>query len=233
VLALFDGTDGRLLALMASGSLTAIRTAAATAIAARCLARPESAVATVVGCGAQAPWQLRALAAVLPLRTVHAVDIDPQRAEAFARKMSTELGCDVIVAQSIREALATSDVCVTCTTARTPVVLDADVRPGTFVAAVGADNEHKQEIEPALLCRATVVPDQLTQAAAGGDLHWAIESGLLRLDEVHAELADVVSGRRPGRQTADEITLFDSTGVALEDVAAAAVVYKNAGLAVR
>ena len=233
VLALFDGTDGRLLALMASGALTAIRTGAATAAAARCLARPDSSVVTIVGCGIQAPWQLRALASVLQLRTVYAVDIDASRAESFARTMSAELDCEVTAWRGIAEALAASDVCVACTTARAPVILDAHVRPGTFVAAVGADNEHKQEIEPALLGRATVVPDDLLQAAAGGELHWAIDAGVLRREDVRAELADVVSGRRPGRSSADEITLFDSTGVALEDVAAAAVVFGNAGLDVR
>jgi len=230
VLALFDGADGRLLALMASGALTAIRTGAATAVAARHLARPEAAVATIVGCGVQAPWQLRALAAVLPLRTVHAVDLDTARAETFARTMSSELGLEATSSRALAEAVAASDVLIACTTARSPVILDTHVRPGTFVAAVGADNEHKQEVEPALLGRATVVADASAQAATGGELHWAIAAGLLRLEDVHAELADVVAGRRPGRRTADEITLFDSTGVALEDVAAAVVVCAHAGV---
>jgi ornithine cyclodeaminase/alanine dehydrogenase-like protein (mu-crystallin family) len=102
------------------------------------------------------------------------------------------------------------------------------VAPGTFVGAVGADSEHKQELEPALMAAGTIVVDNLEQCAAIGDLHHALAAGAVSLDQVHAELAQVVAGQRPGRRTADEITLFDSTGVAIEDVAAAVAVYEKA-----
>jgi alanine dehydrogenase len=102
------------------------------------------------------------------------------------------------------------------------------VSPGTFVAGVGADSENKHELAPALLARSTVVVDVLDQCARIGDLHHAIDAGAMTRDDVHAELADVVSGRRSGRHSADEITVFDSTGTALEDVAAAAMLYERA-----
>jgi ornithine cyclodeaminase/alanine dehydrogenase len=102
-----------------------------------------------------------------------------------------------------------------------------DLRPGTFLAAVGADNPQKQEIDPALLAASEVYVDSLEQAAKGGDLHHAIAAGVMRAEDVRAELAAVVAGAAPGRRDEDAITVFDSTGVALEDVAAAIVVYER------
>jgi ornithine cyclodeaminase/alanine dehydrogenase-like protein (mu-crystallin family) len=102
------------------------------------------------------------------------------------------------------------------------------VAAGTFVSAVGADSEHKQELSPELMARSTVVVDVLEQCERIGDLHHAIAAGAMRREDVHAELADVVSGRRPGRRTPEEVTVFDSTGTALEDVAAAAMVFERA-----
>jgi ornithine cyclodeaminase/alanine dehydrogenase-like protein (mu-crystallin family) len=102
------------------------------------------------------------------------------------------------------------------------------VAPGTFVGAVGADNEHKQELEPALMAAGTIVVDSLEQCATIGDLHHALTAGVVSLGQVHAELGQVVAGQKPGRRSAEEITIFDSTGVAIEDVAAAVAVYEKA-----
>jgi alanine dehydrogenase len=228
VVVLFDAEDGRPLAVMDSIEITIRRTAAATAVAARHLARADSRVATVCGCGEQGRAQLRALARVLGLERVRAFDADVARADAYASEMSRELGIDVRRVDSPAEGLAASDVCVTCTPSRAPLVRLADVRPGTFVAAVGADAPDKQELEPALMAASVVVADVLDQCAAFGDLHHALQAGVLSRDAVHAELADLVIGRKPGRRSADEVTIFDSTGTALEDVAAAALVYEGA-----
>jgi alanine dehydrogenase len=227
VIALVDAGDGRLLALMDSIEITALRTAAATAVAARRLARPDASVATIVGCGRQGRVQLQALARVRPLRRVLAFDSAPDRAAAFAREMSAALAIQVDVAPSAAAAAAAGDICVTCTTSRRPVLAAADVRPGTFVAAVGADSPDKQELDPALLARATVVVDHLGQCAAFGELHHALAAGVIGLEQVHAQLHELVAGARPGRTTEDEITVFDSTGTALQDVAAAALVFEK------
>ena len=125
-------------------------------------------------------------------------------------------------------ALAASDVCVTCTPARKPFLFKDQVRPGTFVAAVGADSADKQELDPHLMAAGVVVTDVLDQCAAIGDLHHALDAGVMSRDAVYAELAEVVAGRKPGRRSPEEITIFDSTGTALEDVAAAVVVYEKA-----
>lgn len=228
VLALFDGRSGELLALMDSIEITSTRTAAATAVAAKYLARADSGCVAVIGCGEQGRAQLRALARVLPIRSVHAVDVDAARAAAYAREMSRELGLDVRSMPDARRAAAESDVCVTCTTARTPVLRAGDVPPGAFVAAVGADNPHKHEIDAALLAASVVVVDLLEQCATIGDLHHALAEGVMVREQVHAELGEIVAGRKAGRRGAAEVIVFDSTGTALQDVAAAALVYEKA-----
>jgi alanine dehydrogenase len=223
-----DASNGVPLAVMDSGSITALRTGAATAVAAKHLARRQSRTATVVGCGAQGEIQLAALAAVLPLERAWVLDVDPARADRLAARAATALGLSVEAATDLPACLGQSDVCVTCTPARRPFVQRADIRAGTFIAAVGADSQGKQELEPALMASATLVVDLLEQCATIGELQHALAAGLLTRDRVHAELADVVTGRHPGRTRADEITIFDSSGTALQDVAAAALVYEKA-----
>jgi len=196
------GSEVRKLAVMDSIEITILRTGAATAAAAKHLARPDSSTVTVCGCGLQGRIQLRALSRVLPL------------AHAFAA--------------GLRAAVSGSDVCVTCTPSRAPFLERAFLRPGTFVAAVGADSPDKQELDPAILASAKVVADVLDQCAAIGEIHHALAAGRIARADVHAELGEVVAGRKPGRTSAAEITVFDSTGTALQDVAAAALVYEKA-----
>jgi len=228
VLALSDGETGRPLALMDSMEITVLRTGAATAVAARHLARPDARVATIVGCGRQGRVQLAALARVRRLERAYAVDTDAAVARRFATETSAQLGLDVRPGGSVADVAPVSDICVTCTPSRAPLLRRDDVTVGTFVAAVGADNEDKLEIDPALMAAGTIVVDSLEQCATIGDLHHALARGVLSTADVHATLADVVAGRKPGRTSADEITIFDSTGVAIEDVAAAATVYEKA-----
>jgi ornithine cyclodeaminase/alanine dehydrogenase-like protein (mu-crystallin family) len=224
---LFDATRGRPLAILDSGALTALRTAAATAVAARYLARPDSAVAAIHGCGVQGRAQLRALCHVLPIERVYAVDADPEAAKRLPGEMAAVDVHRVAVGDTTAHK-AQIDVFVTCTPARAAILGPDDVTPGSFVAGVGADSEEKHELSPELLLRGTLVVDVLEQCATIGDLHHAIEAGVLTRDSVHAELGEIVAGRKPGRTSADEITIFDSTGMALQDVAAAAVVYERA-----
>jgi ornithine cyclodeaminase/alanine dehydrogenase-like protein (mu-crystallin family) len=227
VLVLCDAEDGRPLAVMDSMEITLRRTAAATAVAAKRLARPDSATVAICGCGVQGAAQLRALTHVLPLKTAYAFDADEARATAFARELSGELGLDVRAVGGLEDALARSAVCVTCTPSRRPLLFRGQVAPGTFVAAVGADSHDKQELDAGLMAVATVVADVVEQCAVMGDLHHALLAGAVRQEDV-AELGDVVAGRRPGRRSSEEITIFDSTGTAIQDVAAAAVVYERA-----
>ena len=228
VVALFDAATGTPLALMDSIEITIVRTGAATAVAARHLARPDSRVATVCGCGNQGRIQLRALARVLHLERAYAFDADRGRAREFARALSEELGIEVQAVDDPATAAGRSDVCVTCTPSRRAFLARGDVAPGAFVAAVGADSEDKQELEPALLASSTLVVDMLEQCATIGELHHALAAGLMTRADVHAELGQIVAGVKPGRRSRDEIIVFDSTGTALQDVAAAVAVYEKA-----
>jgi alanine dehydrogenase len=214
-----DTQDGRLLALMDSMAITALRTAAATAVAAKFLSRESSETLLICGCGAQAPAQLAALLAVRRPKRVLAYDQDAKKASSLRGATPTS---------DLRKAVAESDIVVTCTTARRYFVTHDMVRPGTFIAAVGADHGEKQEIEPQLMARAKVVTDLTDQAAAIGDLHHALDAGVMSRDDVHAELGEVVAGRKPGRVRDEEITIFDSTGTGLQDAAAALAVYRRA-----
>lgn len=130
--------------------------------------------------------------------------------------------------ENIRDAVGGSDIVITCTTARRYFIEREMVRPGTFVPGVGADNEEKQELDPQLLAESTLVADLIEQCAAIGDLHRALDTGVMSRTDVHAELGEVIAGLKPGRTSVDEIIVFDSSGTALQDVAAAAAVYRRA-----
>ena len=228
VLVLFDGANGVPLAVMDSAPITTLRTAATSAVAASLLARDDASTVTFVGCGVQARAHLEALGHVRSLKHVFAVD--PRRAVAEEFSVFVRATCDarVTIASSIAGATRASAIIVTTTPSHSALVDVQDVSPGAFVAAVGADNEHKQEIAPALLGAAVVVVDDLEQCARFGDLHHALAAGVMRREHVRASLDQLVAGTKPGRLDDAEIVVFDSTGLAIEDVAAASLVYERA-----
>jgi alanine dehydrogenase len=228
IIVLCDGENGYPLALMDSMEITIIRTGAATGVAAKYLARADAAVATICGCGNQGRISLRALATVRSLTRAYAWDIDESQARRFADELRKALGIEVIAVSDLAKAVPESDICVTCTPSKQPFLDREFVSPGTFIAAVGADSEEKQELDPALMISNTVVADLLEQCATIGELHHALRQGLLTKEDVHAELGDVISGKRAGRTSEDDTIIFDSTGTALQDVAAAAIVYEKA-----
>jgi len=229
MIALFDATNGVPLAILDSIEITLLRTAAASAVAAKYLARDDARILTIIGCGAQAPSQLEAIAEVRPLERVMAFDVDASRAEVFSRELSGRLGISVSPASDFRRATRASDIVVTCTPSRKAYLDDDDIPAGAFVAAVGADNEDKQELSPALLGASAVVVDVLDQCANIGELHHALDACAMTRDDVRADLASLVSGAKPGRLDSRERVVFDSTGTALQDVAAAAIVFERAG----
>ena len=224
---LFDAANGRPLAVMDSIEVTINRTAAATTLAARHLARPDSRVATVCGAGVQGRIHLVAIAAAAPLERINIWDARPEMAERLAREMSATLKLDIRAVADL-SMVRQSDIVVTCTSARQAFLTRDLVRPGTFIAAVGADNSDKQEIDPALYAASLAVVDSLKQAAEIGDLHHALVAGAVTTDHVHATLGEILAGAKPGRRDPAAITLFDSTGMGLQDVAAAAAIYRRA-----
>lgn len=228
VIVLCDAETGTPLAIIDSRDITSLRTAAATAVAAKFLARQDSRTVTICGCGNQGRVQLKALSHVCHLQAVFAYDKSREQALGFAREIGSGLKIPVTPTDDLAAAVRQSDICVTCTPSRHPLLGQYDVRPGTFIAAVGADNPQKQELHPALMARSKIVCDILEQCAVMGDLHHALEAGVVTRANVYAELGEVVAGKKPGRESQEEITIFDSTGTALQDVAAAAFLYEKA-----
>ena len=224
---LADANNGRPLALLDSIEITRQRTAAATAVATQYLARPDSRTATICGCGEQGRIQLMALRHKLDLTQVFAWDIDPKSHAAFQPRWR-ELGITVTAIDDLREGTLVSDAIVTCTSSHKPFLGLEDVRPGTFVAAVGADNPQKSEIKPELMAKAAVIVDVLQQSIVMGDMHHAINAGVMTPSDVRAELGTLIAQHRPGRLADDEITIFDSSGTGVQDVAAAARAYEPA-----
>lgn len=224
---LADANNGRPLALLDSIEITRQRTAAATAVATQYLARPDSRTATICGCGEQGRIQLMALRHKLDLTQVFAWDIDSQISHRFSAEMA-ELGITVTAIDDLREGTLVSDAIVTCTSSHKPFLGFEDVRPGTFVAAVGADNPQKSEIKPELMAKAAVIVDVLQQSIVMGDMHHAINAGVMTPSDVRAELGTLIAQHRPGRLADDEITIFDSSGTGVQDVAAAARAYELA-----
>jgi alanine dehydrogenase len=228
VVVLCDSKNGTLLAVMDSHDITSLRTAAATELAAKYLARQDSRTVTICGCGDQGRVQLKALSRVLHLEAVFAYDQSGEQALRYTHELGLELNIAVRPVADLAAAVRQSDICVTCTPSRQPLLGPNDVRPGTFVAAVGADNPQKQELHPALMARSKIVCDILEQCAVMGDLHHALDAGVVSRADVYAELGEIVAGNKPGRESDEEITIFDSTGMALQDVAAAAILYEKA-----
>ena len=222
---LVDGANGVPLAVMDSGELTALRTAAANALAARHGARSDSRVATIIGCGLQAGYVLEAFQNVLPLKQVFAFDIDTNRAKKFAELHQGRGSALVDACHDLTAVTKLSDIIVTCTTSKSPVLAKDQVRPGTFIAAVGADNADKQELDPELFRGAGVLVDDLEKCAGEAELHHALDAGVITKSDVRADLCQLASGQRRGRKNDQEIVIFDSLGTGLQDVAAAWAAY--------
>lgn len=226
---LTDPETGVPLALMEAGFLTAIRTGAASALAARYLARRDSKAVACFGASVQARYQLLCLQAIFPVERVSVVGRSPERARAFAARMARELGIPVEATRDRRAAVAGADLVTCATTSPTPVFDGRDARPGTHVDAVGAFRATTREVDTTLVRRAYVAVDTYEGAwEEAGDLLIPIKAGAITRRHVRAELAELVSRRKRGRTTREEITLFKSVGFALEDAATARLAYDRA-----
>ncbi len=217
---LSDPDTAQPLAVMDATYLTAARTGAAAGVAAKHLARTDAGSVGFIGCGVQAHTALAALRVIFEGLEMFAHDRDAGAAETFA----AETGGRSVGA---REAAGCDIVC-TLTPSRAPVVERSWIRPGTHINALGADGPGKQELEIAILKDAKVVIDDLHQAEGGGEINVALARGEIAVADLHASLGEVVAGIRPGRESVDEITVFDSTGLAIQDVAVARLVYEEA-----
>jgi len=230
VLVLEPGT-GRALALLEGSSLTAIRTGAAGGAAVDVLARPESSVLAVFGAGAQARTQLLAACTVRPIQRVWIFDTNRQHAEAMVTELegAPAIPQDLRVASTAHQAARDADIICTATTSTTPVFTDSDLKAGVHVSAIGSYTPEMQEIPAETVSRARVIVDSRSAALAEtGDLIKPIRAGLFAPERIHAELGEIILGRKTGRESAAEVTFFKSVGVAVQDAVAAGVAVKRA-----
>ncbi|WP_435182584.1 ornithine cyclodeaminase family protein [Halobellus sp. EA9] len=226
---LFDAESGEPLALVDGASMNPYKTGAAGAVAADELARADATSAAIIGSGPQAKGQLRALATVRDFETVWVYSPTKEHRESFAGEMDRRLDASVAAVASAAAAIEDADVVVTATNADEPVFDGDALEPGTHVTAMGQYDPEKRELDDATIERATYVPDLRERAFqdAGSFLH-ALDAGVVDEDHVHAELGEVVAGEAPGREDAEEITVFDSGGTGIETVAGAYLLYKKA-----
>jgi alanine dehydrogenase len=226
---LLNGITGMPLCIMDGGYITSIRTGAAGAVAAKYLARSDAEVAAIIGAGTQGRMQLRGLLEVRKIRQVSVYDESIERATAYSLEMSRELPeLDVMVSESARQAVEGADVIVTATPSTSAFIRDEWVVPGIHINAIGADAPGKQELDPQTFVRAKVVVDKLSQCRVIGETQHPLSLDLISEEDIYAEIGEITAGLKPGRASREEITIFDATGVAIQDVAVASLVYELA-----
>lgn len=222
-----DAATGELLALMDASTLTGMRTGGASALATRYLARPDARVLGIFGTGFQAFYQVQAIMAVRPIERVWAYDLDKKRLADFCRLLSDLV--PACPAPDPTTLVRESDIIVTATTSSTPVFPGKEVKPGTHINAIGAYRPHTREIDEDVVTRAKIVVDTFPGAVSeGGDLIIPLQEGKLDAATIHGDLGDLVTGKKPGRESPEEITLFKSVGFALEDIVVAHLAYEKA-----
>jgi ornithine cyclodeaminase/alanine dehydrogenase-like protein (mu-crystallin family) len=209
--------------------ITASRTGAAGAIAASLLARKESKTVGVVGAGTQGRMQVLGLKEFFSIERVNVWDIDDASKKRYEKTMPDILNAEVKAMDSVEEVVKNADIIVTVTPSRKALVMAEWIGDGVHINAIGADGKGKQELDPKIMKKASkIVVDSLDQCKVIGELQHAFGQGIISEENVHAEIGDILSGKKTGRETQDEITVFDSTGLAAQDIAAASVVFQLA-----
>jgi len=223
----YDYETAEPLALMGGSRVTALRTGAAAAIGAKHLARPESKVVGIIGTGKVGSTSLAALNECFSLEKVYAADISDEARRSFVAR-ARELYRFPVVEASFEEAVRGADILVTATPAREPIVQREWVSKGHHISAMGADRPGKQELEASILDQAGIVCDKVDQCLEYGEINNAYRAGLLDRERIRGEIGEVILGRKPGRTSNEEITLFDSTGMGIQDAAVAKLIYETA-----
>jgi len=225
---LFDPDTGTPVCIMDGTLVTVMRTAAASGVAVKYLAKKNARVLGVVGAGGQSLRQVEAIREVRKVELVKVFDLVGARADELARTIQQRFKLTARTVPSAEEAAKGSDIIVTVTPSTKPLILDRWVAPGTHISAIGADAPGKEELEPALLKRAKIVVDDWEQASHSGEINVPVEKGLLKRADIHADIGEVVTGKKAGRTSDAEITVFASTGLAIQDVITAWQSYRVA-----
>jgi alanine dehydrogenase len=225
VIVLNDPKTGMPLALMDGTWITALRTGAASAVATKYLARKDAKTLGVVGAGFQAITQIAAISKVRKIKEILVYDIREEAIERLTKILAKE---KIKIKKGKLEEVCQKDILVTATPAREPIVKREWVKPGTHINAIGADAPGKEELDPEILKEAKIVVDCWEQASHSGEINVPLSKGLIKREDIFGEIGEVVSGKKAGREKEDEITIFDSTGLAIQDLYTATLVYREA-----
>ncbi|MGC9031284.1 MAG: ornithine cyclodeaminase family protein [Minisyncoccia bacterium] len=224
VILLYDPRTGLPLVLMDGIQITALRTGAVSAIATKKLAREDANTLGVVGAGFQAITQIAAISKVKKLKEILVYDINKERIKNLAKILKKE---KIEIKEGTLEEVCQKDILVTVTPAREPIVKMTWIKPGTHINAIGADAAGKEELEPEILKRAKIIVDNKEQAFHSGEINVPLEKGIIKKEDIFASLDEIVSNKKIGRENKDEITIFDSTGLAIQDLYTASLVFKE------
>lgn len=225
---LFDARSCALICVMDGSLLTGLRTGASGAVSVKALARKNAKKITCIGTGNQARMQIRAISLVMHIEEIHAWSRSPETRERFKADIEGEFGIPVILADSKQEAVEQADILITTTRGKGSLVEASWVKPGTHIVAIGTDMKGKQELDPEIFRHAKIVNDSISQCIEKGETWHPLKEKIISLDDIHGELGEILLGRKPGRENDQEITIFDSTGMAIQDNTAAEKIYRNA-----
>ncbi len=227
-LVILNSTEtGAPMAIMDGTYLTDMRTGAGGGVAVKYLARKKSKTVGFVGAGNQARTQLLAISEIIDIEEIKAASASEKGTLAFRDDMKKKVGCDIIAKRNIKD-VCDCDILVTTTPSRQPIVMNEWIAEGTHINAIGADAPGKEELDPRILKRAKIIVDDFPQASHSGEINVPLSKGLLAEKDIFCELGEVIAGRKKARTNDSDITVFDSTGLAIQDVATANMVYRKA-----
>jgi ornithine cyclodeaminase/alanine dehydrogenase len=211
------------------GSLiTGLRTGASGAVSVKALARKNARTIASIGTGNQARMQIRAINEVMKIEEIHAWSRTPDTLSKYKTDIEREFGIPVIAASSKKDAVEQADILITTTRGKGELVEADWVKPGTHIVAIGTDQRGKQELDPELFRNAKIIVDSITQCTEKGETWHPLDRKIITKDDIHAEIGEVLLGRKAGRESDEEITIFDSTGMAIQDNTTASKIYQNA-----
>ncbi|MCJ7855609.1 ornithine cyclodeaminase family protein [Lachnospiraceae bacterium NSJ-143] len=225
---LYDARNCALQCIMDGSLITGLRTGAAGAVSVKYLARKNSEIISSIGTGTQARNQIKAISLVMDIKEIHAFDSYTPAVESFKKDIEGEFGIPVIIEKSMKEAVEVSDIVVSTTRGKGPLIEASWIKKGTHIVAIGADCKGKQEYEPEIFKNAKIVNDSIEQCISKGETCNGIEKGVISKEDIYAEIGEIVLGKKRGRTNDDEITIFDSTGMAVQDNLTADMIYNRA-----
>ncbi|WEX86551.1 ornithine cyclodeaminase family protein [Sinorhizobium garamanticum] len=225
---LFEARSCALICVMDGSLITGLRTGASGAVSVKALARKNAKTITSIGTGNQARMQIRTINEIMKIEEIHAWDSNPDTLSKYKTDIESEFGIPVIMANSKEEAVEQADILITTTRGKGSLVEADWVKPGTHIVAIGTDQQGKQELDPEIFRSAKVVVDSIAQCTEKGETWHPLNKNIITKEDIHGEIGEILLGKKPGRENDEEVTIFDSTGMAIQDNTTSSQIYRNA-----